>query len=248
MLNAIRASLYKMFHDKAFWICIAVTAAWAMIVIAAQVLTSSMRGIQDVSELANHWYGFIGLHSIEVPLIASSALLFAGEFRNKSWKLLIAKGISKTSFYIAKLVSILTLTVIISFVSILVLAIGNTTLLHATFDLAYIGNVFLYFLEETIAHMTIAVLIIMIICIVKRGEVASMISFFLMIFGYVLLRSLENALGLGEFLTDIWAFSQTAFSEFGGPADWGWVLSVFFGHLIVCSVITILFLNCRDVE
>ena len=248
MLNAIRASFYKMFHDRAFGVYVAGTVAWTMVVIAAQVLTCDMRGIEDVSELANRWYGFIGLHSIEVPLIGSSVLLFSGEFRNKSWKLLIAKGISRTSFYLSKLISILTLTVLISFVSILVIAVGNVVILHAAFDLTYVGNVFWFFLGETIAHMTIAVLIIMIICVVKRGEVAMMLCFFLMVFGYALLHALENALGAGEIITDIWAFSQTAFADFGGPIRWGWLLLMFLGHLVVCSLITILFLNHKDIE
>ena len=248
MLNVMRASFYKMFRDKAFWISIAGTACWAMIVIMAQVLTSKARGISDVSQLANRWYGFIGLHSIEIPLIISAVLLFSGEFRDKSWKLLIAKGISKTSYFFSKLISMLCLTVIISFVSILTLAIGNVALLHATMDASYVGNVLKFFLGETIAHCSIAVLTIMIICIVKRGEIASMICLFLMIFGYVIFHGLEAALSLGEVITDFWAFSQTAFVDFGGPVTWGRMVLTFLGYLATCSLIAVLFLKNRDVE
>ena len=248
MLNVMRASFYKMFRDKVFWISIAGTACWAMIVIMAQVLTSKARGISDVSQLANRWYGFIGLHSIEIPLIISAVLLFSGEFRDRSWKLLIAQGISKTSYFFSKLISMLCLTVIISFVSILTLAIGNVALLHATMDASYVGNVLKFFWGETIAHFSIAVLTIMIICIVKRGEIASMICLFLMIFGYVIFHGLEAALSLGEVITDFWAFSQTAYVDFEGTVLWGRIVLSFLGYLAACSLISVLFLKNRDVE
>lgn len=248
MLNVMRASFYKMFRDKAFWISIAGTACWAMIVIIAQVLTSRSRGISDVSQLANRWFGFIGLHSIEIPLIMSAVLLFSGEFRDRSWKLLIAKGISKTSYFFSKLICMLCLTVIISFVSIMTLAISNVVLLHATMDATYVGNTLRFFLGETIAHFSIAVLIITIICIVKRGEIASMICLFLMIFGYVIFHGLETTLSLGEVITDYWAFSQTAFVDFAGPVLWGRIVLTFLGYLTACSLITVLFFKNRDIE
>ncbi len=248
MLNVMRASFYKMFRDKAFVLCLVGTACWSMIVIMAQVLTSSARGIADVSELANRWYGFIGLHAIEVPLIISAVLLFSGEFRDKSWKLLIAKGISKTSYFLSKLISMLCLTVILCFVSILTLAIGNVVLLHATMDSSYIGNVLLFFLGQTIAHCSIAIVTIMVICIVKRGEIASILCLMMMVLGYVILHGLENALSLGELLTDYWAFSQTAFVDFGEVTNWGRIFITFLGYLVVCSVVTITFLKQKDIE
>lgn len=247
MLNAMRASFYKMFRDKAFAFCLLGTACWSIIVIMAQVFTSSARGIADVSELANRWYGFIGLHAIEVPLIISAVLLFSGEFRDKSWKPLIAKGISKTSYFLSKLISMLCLTVILCFVSILTLAIGNVVLLHATMDSSYIGNVLLFFLGQTIAHCSIAIVTIMVICIVKRGEIASILCL-MMVLGYVILRGLENALSLGELITDYWAFSQTAFVDFGMVTNWGRIFITFLGYLVVCSVITITFLKSKDIE
>ncbi|MBE5861519.1 MAG: hypothetical protein E7295_01560 [Lachnospiraceae bacterium] len=248
MLNALRASFYKMFRDKAFVLCLVGTVCWSVVVIMAQMLTSHARGIADVSELANRWYGFIGLHAIEVPLIISAVLLFSGEFRDKSWKLLIAKGISKTSYFFSKLISMLCLTVIISFLSIMTLAIGNVVLLHATMDAAYVRNVLLFFLGQTIAHFSIAIVTIMVICIVKRGEIVSMICLMMMVLGYVILHGLENALSMGEQITDYWAFSQTAFVDFGGVTNWGRICIAFLGYLVACSAITITFLKHKDIE
>ncbi|MBP5281272.1 MAG: ABC transporter permease [Lachnospiraceae bacterium] len=248
MLNVVKASFYKMFHDKAFWISLAGTAGWALVVIAAQVLTSKTRGITDLSQLANRWYGFIGLHSIEVPLIFSAVVLFSGDFRDKSWKLLIAKGITKTSYFLSKLISMLCLTTIISFISILTIAICNVVILHAPMDAAYVGNVLLYFLGQTLAHFSIAVLVITVICIVKRGEIASAVCMVMMVLGYVILHGIESSLAFGEVITDHWAFSQTAFVEFGGAANWGRLFITFLGYLVICSAFTILYLKHKDVE
>lgn len=248
MLNAMKASLYKMFHDRAFRLCLVGTVAWAMIVIMAQVLTAGSRGIEDVSQLANRWGGFIGLHSIEVPLIMSAITLFTGEFRDKSWKLLIAKGISRSSYYFSKLVSILLLTGIISFSSIATTAIANVLLLHATLDGAYLRSCILFSMGQCLAHMTIATLVLAVIFLIRSGEIAAIISMFAMVFGYVILHVVEMALGLGELITDIWAFSQPAFVEFAGPISWARLGLVLIGHLAVCSVIVMVRMSIRDIE
>ena len=142
----------------------------------------------------------------------------------------------------------LCLTLIISFLSIMTLAIGNVSLLHATMNAAYVGNVLLFFLGQTIAHFSIAAVTIMVICIVKRGEIASMLCLMLMVLGYAILHGLENALSAGEVITDYWAFSQTAFVDFAGVTLWGRICIACLGYLTACSVITITFLNHRDIE
>ncbi|MBQ1850354.1 MAG: ABC transporter permease [Lachnospiraceae bacterium] len=248
MLNVTKASVYKMFHDKAFWICMAGTVAWAIVVIMAQVMTSGARGLTDVSQLANRWYGFVGLHCVEVPLIISAVILFTGEYRDKSWKLFIAKGISRASYYFAKLICMLLLTVIITFLSLMTVAISNIVVLHAAFDVAYVWNVLQYILGQTLAHCSIAMMILMVISITKRGEIASILSLGMMIFGYVMLHGVESAMGLGEAVTDAWAFSMTAFVEFAGPTQWGRLLVAILGYLVVCSLVVITWISRRDIE
>ena len=248
MLKVTKASLYKMFHDRALWLCLVGTVAWAMIVITAQVMTASARGISDVSQLANRWYGFIGLHSIEVPLILCAVLLFSSEYRDKSWRLLIARGISTTNFYVSKLICMLLLTVIISFTSIMTTAIANVVILHAPFHAAYVIEVLRFFAAECIAHLTIAVLVLTVIFLVRRGEITVMLSMFFMVFGYPILLGLEETIGIDSVITDAWAFSQTAFVEFAGPAEWLRLCVTFVGYLVVCSLLVIGFLKCRDIE
>ena len=248
MLRVTRASLYKMFHDKALWLCLAGTVAWALIVIIAQVMTASARGISDVSQLANRWYGFIGLHSIEVPLILCAVLLFTGEYHDKSWRLLIARGISTTNYYVSKLICMILLTVIISFTSIMTTAIANVVVLHAPFSMAYVGEVLRFFVAECLAHLTIAVFVLTVIFLVRRGEIAVMVSMFFMVFGYVILFGLEETIGIDSVITDAWAFSQTAFVEFAGPVGWVRLCVTFVCYLVVCSLLVIGFLKCRDIE
>ena len=248
MLKVTKASLYKMFHDRALWLCLVGTVAWAMIVITAQVMTASARGISDVSQLANRWYGFIGLHSIEVPLILCAVLLFSSEYRDKSWRLLIARGISTTNFYVSKLICMLLLTVIISFTSIMTTAIANVVILHAPFSMAYVGEVLRFFVAECLAHLTIAVFVLTVIFLVRRGEIAVMISLFFMMYGYVILFGLEEAFGIDAILTDAWVYSQTAYVEFGGYVDWLRLCVTFVCYLVVCSLLVTCFLKCRDIE
>jgi len=224
------------------------TVAWAIVVIMAQVLTSSARGIADTSQLANRWYGFIGLHCVEVPLIISAVILFTGEYRDKSWKLFIAKGITRASYYFAKLICMLLLTVIITFTSLMTVAISNIIVLHAAFDGAYVWNVLQYILGQILAHCSIGAVVMMVICLTKRGEIASIVSLGMMIFGYVMLHGIETAMGLGEVVTDAWAFSMTAFVDFGGPTQWGRLIVALLGYLVVCSLVVIAWISRRDIE
>ena len=106
----------------------------------------------------------------------------------------------------------------------------------------------MFFLGQTIAHCSIAIVTIMVICIVKRGEIASILCLMMMVLGYVILHGLENALSLGGLITDYWAFSQTAFVDFGMVTNWGRIFITFLGYLVVCSVITITFLKLKDIE
>lgn len=140
------------------------------------------------------------------------------------------------------------LTVIISFTSIMTTAVGNVVVLHATFDGAYVTHVLRFFLAQCIAHLSIATLVFTIICNVRRGEIVMIISMFSMIFGYVILSGVERALGIGECITDFWAFSQPAFVEFDGAVQWGRMSVTLLKYLVAGSLITMAVLMRRDVE
>ena len=249
MLTLIRASFYKMFHDRAFLLCMIGTVLWTFLVEAAQVFTMDARGIADISQLANKWNTFSGLHAIEVPLIFIAIILFSAEYKDKSWKLLIAKGISKTGYFISKLLCILVLTLIISMITILTNAVGNVIFFHAPLSSTYIVYVLKFLCGQYLAHASIAVLILFVIFVTRSGEIASGLCMTMMIFSYVILSKLEAALNIpDQLLVRCCPFCQTAEMEFGGYTNWLQISLVFAGYLIFCTLAVVLVFGRRDVE
>lgn len=249
MKNVIRASFYKLFRDKATWISMAGTAAWSLFI--GLMLTWIADGKLDASDVMGrekYWRDFIGYHAVTVPLLVSSIVLFTSEFKDKSWKLLVARGISKVGYYYSKLLCILTLTVMISFVATLFGAIFGVAAVGMTFDAAFAGLLIKYFVCQSIAHGTAAVLILTIFFWVKNSEVSSSVNMVLLMFGTMALSKIETALSLGDALTGGWAFAQPLRISFAGAKEWLHVLIVFAAYLMACSLTVILFGVRGDVD
>ncbi|MBQ9489424.1 MAG: ABC transporter permease [Lachnospiraceae bacterium] len=249
MKHMIRASFYKLFHDKATWIGLVGTAVWSLLVGSMIAWSADAKlDLSDTYALEKYWRDFMAFHAIRIPLLVSASTLFTTEFKDKSWKLLIARGISKTSFFFSKVLCILVLTIMISFVAITTGAAYGTCALGMQTDGAFAGNLFRYFLLQTVAHGTAAILILAISFLIKIGEISSSLNMVLMIFGTMVLSKLEGALSLGDALTGSWAFAQPMLISFTGQSEWIRILIVFAAYLILCSLAVLLVERSRDIE
>lgn len=249
MKNMIRASFFKLFHDKAIWISLAGTVAWSLFLCFALIWISDGKLIlTNFVTMERYWRDFIGYHAIMVPLLVSSIVLFTSEFKDRSWKLFIARGISKASFYFSKVPVILFLTALICFVSILTGAVFSLAALGAPMSKLYLGFVLRFYCLQVIAHGTAAILILSISFLIKVSEISSSLNMVLLVLGTMALSKLEGALFLGDALTGSWAFAQPLRVCF---AQWNDVLRfvlTFAVYLVVCSLVVILFTARRDVE
>lgn len=247
--NMIRASFYKLFHDKATWICLAGTVVWSLQVGLALIwIADEKPDLSDVMALEKFWMDFINYQAAMIPLLVSSIVLFTSEYKDKSWKLLIAKGASQAGYFFAKLLCILCLEVLICTIAILTGAAFTMLYLSVPMSAAYIGLVLRYLVAQLIAHGTMAVLILTVSFLVRNSEVSSSINMILMIFGTMALSKLEGALKIGDALTGCWAFAQHFHISFCGDSAWSRLILVFVGYLAVCSLAAILFSARRDVE
>lgn len=249
MKNMIRASFYKLFHDKATWISLAGTAAWSLFV--SVMLTWIADGKLDASDAMvaeKYWRDFMGYHAVTVPLLVSSIVLFTSEFKDKSWKLFVARGISKVGYYFSKLPCILTLTVMLTFVAIAVGAGYGVAALRMQFNAVFAVLLIRYFVLQLVAHGTAAVLILTIYFLIKISEVSSSVNTVLLMFGTMALSKIETALSLGDALTGSWAFAQPLRVSFAGTYEWIRILIVFVAYLAACSLAVILFGVRGDVE
>ena len=249
MKNMIRASFYKLFHDKATWISLAGTAVWSLFV--SMMLTWIADGKLDASDAMTaekYWRDFMGYHAVMVPLLISSIILFTSEFKDKSWKLFVARGISRAGHYFSKLPCILTLAVMLSFVAIAFGAVYGVVMLGMQFNAAFAILLLRYFMLQSVAHGTAAVLILTIYFLIKVSEVSASINTVLLMFGTMALSKIETALSLGDALTGGFAFAQPLRVSFAGANEWIRILIVFAAYLVACSLAVILFGVRGDVE
>ena len=114
----------------------------------------------DAMAAEKYWRDFMGYHAVMVPLLVSSIVLFTSEFKDKSWKLFVAKGISRTGYYFSKLPCILTLAVMLSFVAITIGAAYGVAVLGLQFNAILAVLLIRYFMLQSVAHGTAAVLIL----------------------------------------------------------------------------------------
>ena len=249
MKHMIRASFYKLFHDKATWIGLVGTVAWSLLTGSMIAWSADTKlDLSDAYALEKYWRDFMSFHAIRIPLLVSAMALFTAEFKDKSWKLLIARGISKTSFFFSKVLCILVLTMMISFVAIVSGAAYGVTALGMQTDGAFMGNLFQYYLLQTVAHGTAAILILAISFLIKTGEISSSLNAILLIFGTMALSKMESALSLGAALTGSWAFAQSMLVSFTGQSEWIRLIIVFAAYFIICSLAVLLFERHRDID
>ena len=249
MKHMIRASFYKLFHDKATWISLVGTVVWSLLVASMIAWSADARlDLSDAYALEKYWRDFMSFHAIKIPLFVSSIVLFTTEFKDKSWKLLIARGISRSSYYFSKLLCILALTVMISFVAMMTGAAFGACALDMQVSGTFAVEFLRYVVLQTVAHCTAAILILAVYFLVRNGEISSSINMLILIFGTMALSKLEGALSLGDTLTGSWAFAQSMFVSFTGQGECIRILLVFVAYLVICSLTVLLLERRRDVE
>lgn len=249
MKNMIKASFFKLFHDKAFWFSLVGTVAWSLFLGMALVwIRDGKLVLTDFVAMENYWRDFIGYHAIMVPLLMSSVVLFTAEFKDKSWKLFVARGISKTSFYFSKVPVILFLTVMLCTVSFLTATVFSMAVLGAPVSKFYLELVLRYYLHQVIAHCTAAIFILAVSFLIKVSEISSSVNVVLLMLGTMALSKIEGALFLGDALTERWAFAQPLIISFMRKNDVLQLILTFAVYFVVCSLLVILFTVRRDVE
>jgi len=248
MKRLMKASFYKMLHDRALWICLGGTVLWTLL--TATMLSWIADGQVDFADplaVMKYWRDLVSYHCINVPLLIGMVLLFSAEYKDGSWKLMIAKGIPQMGYFFAKLLGSLILMVLISVCALLTGEIYGVWALGMPFDAAVAVSLLKFTTGQCIAHGTVTILCFTILFAERNGEAASCTSMLLMVLGTMALSKMQNALGWGDALTGSWAFGQFEYVLFGGEGAWLRLLLVFAAYLVICGAAAWI-MTRRDVE
>ena len=247
MTKMIRASFYKMYQDKASALCLVGTALWTLLIIwFINWPTDNGLNLMDPEQLVKYWREVFSSQSVSVPFLTGIIILFSAEFKDQSWKLVIAKGVSQAEYYFVKLLCCLTLEVRICFFVTLTATLVGWGSMNMPMSGAMLWTIFLYFVGQCIAHAPMTVLAYTVVFLFRNPEVASTFNILLLFFGSLLLRKLGGAFGIGNALAGIWAFEQYQFVVFGGPTEWIYVGIIFLAYLVVCGLVVCVSSARRD--
>ena len=248
MTKMIRASFYKMFQDKASVYCLVGTVLWTLLIIwFINWPTDDGLKLMNPENLEKFWREVISMQSVSIPLLISMIVLFSAEYKDQSWKLVIAKGVSQAEYYFVKLLCCLTLQVKICFFAILTATLVGWGSMSMPMNGAMLGAIFRYFAGQCVAHAPVTVFAFTVIFLLRNPEVASAVNVLLLVFGGTLLSKLEKAYQLGNALTGIWAFDQFQYVVFDGEVAWAHVGIIFLAYLAVCGLTVSITSAHRDI-
>ena len=247
MTKMIRAAFYKMYQDKASALCLVGTALWTLLIIGfINWAPEDGLNLMVPEHLAKYWREVFSMQSVSIPLLTGMTVLFSAEFKDQSWKLVIAKGVSQAEYYFVKLLCCLWLEVQVCFAATLTATLVGWGSMNMPMSGAMLWTIFLYFVGQCIAHAPMTVLAYTVVFLFRNPEVASTFNILLLFFGSLLLRKLGGAFGIGNALTGIWAFEQYQFVVFGGPTEWIYVGIIFLAYLVVCGLVVCVSSARRD--
>ena len=249
MRNMIKASFYKMFHDKALRV-ILVCAAIGVYLYVGFWCRATDAELLPMDQFTNELYAYPFLGGFMIPIIVGVLVLFSTEFKDQSWKLMIAKGCSLKDYYFAKLLCCLTLEVMISFVVIL----ATTFLGAGVYGMPIGGDVFksivIFFFAQCLANASLTVLVYTLLFIIRNGAIAACFCALTYVFGGRMIAMTEEMLNMEVYgpLYGIWVTGQYRYAYFNEKPDWIFMAFVLLGYLLACSLAALVLTRNRDVD
>lgn len=250
MLNMVRADFYRVFQGKKFKLCLLFTFVWVISCALLQEGTVAIREtFAGLKINIDYWNSFWGYHPVMIPLITFCCMEFITDFKQKTIKLYVAKGISKWSFLFSKIfmgwIAAFAFVVVALFAGIICDVIMWGGNLSAFLSINFIG----YLLEYGIAHATAATFIISIIFLMRGNGICSVINLLLLIYGYFILNKMELAMGQNELITRFWVYSNIGSIEMGNLARMlPEILLLFALYFIVFGLFSGVIFNRLDIE
>ena len=250
MLNMMRADLYRFFHSKKFKGCLLFTFIWVISCGLLQQGTLTMReAAAGVKINIDYWESFWGYHPVLIPLIVFCCIEYATDFKQKTIKLYVAKGISKWSFFFSKIFMGWLVAFIFVGVALLSGMLCDMILWGGSFS-AFLSVDFMgYLLGQWLFHGTAATFIISLVFFMRGNAVCTVVNLLLLIFGYALMHKFEMTMGHDGLITNFWVYSYINGIEMESLTQTVIRVALLFaGYFAVFGMISGIIFHKRDVE
>lgn len=250
MINLVRADMYRAVHAKETKICCLITFVWVFFCAYAQSATINMREMLSGSEITiDYWNAFFNYYPVVLPIVVFCSYYVANDFKQRTIKHYIEKGIPRFKYYLSKLIIGWTMATVFLFIAF---ATGLLCyrIFFKTTDVSFMtaANIVPYILGEILCHMAVVTFVTSMVFFIRNSSVCMAINFLCFFFGYLILNSVRQLLGIKLDVTAIWAFSSVQVIGIEGAAAYiPMAILIFLGYFIVLGGISMLFFRKRDV-
>ncbi len=250
MINLVRADMYRAVRSKETKACFLLTIVWVFLCAYAQSATINMREtLAGVEVTIDYWNSFFNYYPVVLPLVIFCSYYAANDFKQRTVKHYMERGISRWKYYLSKLVvgwTVAALLLLVAFATGMVCY----KLFFETNDVSYmtLGNMLPYILCEMLCHMAVATFVISMVFFIRNSTVCMIINFVCFFFGYFALNSVRDLLNIDYDFTAFWAFSSVQGIGIERAAqNMPLAILIFFGYLIILGGLTMLHFRKRDV-
>lgn len=250
MLNMVRADSYRFFRGRTFKLCLLFTFAWVILCAFILKETIPMREAQTGAKInIDYLNSFWSYHPVMIPLLTFCCMEYITDFKQKTIKLYAAKGISRWSFYLSKILMGWLVALIFVVAALVAGMVSNVVLwggnIAAYADIHVIGLIF----AQWLVHATAATFIISIVFLMRGSTMCSVVNVLLLVYGYLILNKIELAMGQDGLITRFWLYSNIGGIEMGNLMHMlPKLLLMFAGYFVVCGTIAGALFNKLDIE
>ena len=221
MINMIRADFYRIVKGRTLMSCLLLTVGWVFLCAYARMATISLRETLSGSEIViDYWNSFFNYYPVVFPISIFCTCFASADFRQKTIKGYVSKGISKWTYYLSKLICCWLIVLLFLSVAFLV-GIGCGRILFQV-PLAEITSVWkfgIYLLCQWLFHASVITLEISVAFLVRNSLSDMAVNLSIVFFGTFLLFTIEDVLGMGDVLSFFWAYSNICKTTIGSAVQ-----------------------------
>lgn len=249
MIRLIRSQLYKMFHNTIFWICILITIGSVLFYSVFDSLRPEIaaNGLQ----LVDYFSILFQNYSTGLPVLIFCVIFASEDFTCGAIHYYLAKGITRTQYYISKLITCALAAIIYVFVA----AISGTVISHflwhnlSSFAAISILQLAFFFFCQSILHISYAAFIVFTCFLFKNSVISSVFNMFLLIFGFLILHKIEDMIWGTYVISMYWPVAMFQRVQVLTAAEWfSIVAAIFVIYVLVITFIGILVTQKKDVK
>ncbi len=250
MLNMIRADFYRCFHGKTFPLCLSFTFLWVIFCAFLQQATLTMReSLSGTTIQIDYWNSFWGYHPVIIPLLLFCCVDYMTDFKQKTIKLYVAKGISRWNFLFSKILMGWIVAFLFVVVALLAGIFSDVFFWGGNPSFFVNPNFLVFLLAYWLLHATAATFIISTIFLLRGNVICSAINLLFLIYGYFFFHKIELSLGYDNLITRFWLYSYIGSVDMSNLSSMlPKVLLLFVGYFVVFGAISNVMFRKIDVE